>query len=335
MTSTVWRLKTNPDSDGLENVANFCLANNVVAVGWSLKDGHFEEQLEGMEKGKKQAVLAQFTAQRNSISTFEEYKKLFMEVYKDHKEMNGNIVRLRQMKSNDFVWMHANGKYYAGLVTDESCWKYDCSDEALVNDTANQITNIDWFFAGDENCVPGAVCTAFAGSGQTLRKIPKEGIKKFTQHLYNKTKNTNYFVMDKLVDPMKSFFEYISTDGCEDLLCLWLYKNYGYVTIPSTNKKSTQLYECVLLDPNTGKRIYVQVKSGAVDIDAAAYMQFAAPPHCGEVWLFTVGGKILNPNPAINEAKPIDLYNFAIDPTNINLLSDNLLLWRDFLLHYK
>ncbi|WP_298703533.1 hypothetical protein [uncultured Veillonella sp.] len=59
------------------------------------------------------------------------------------------------------------------------------------------------------------------------------------------------------------FFNLLGTDDCEDLLCFWLYHTYGYIPWPSSNKRQTATYECILLDPkNPGKEIYIQVKSG-------------------------------------------------------------------------
>lgn len=59
------------------------------------------------------------------------------------------------------------------------------------------------------------------------------------------------------------FFNLLGTDDCEDLLCFWLYHTYGYIPWPSSNKRQTATYECILLDPKTpGKEIYIQVKSG-------------------------------------------------------------------------
>ena len=56
---------------------------------------------------------------------------------------------------------------------------------------------------------------------------------------------------------------------------MWLYKTKGYIVIPSTNKRGTELYECVLIDPKAEdfKHIYIQVKKGDVEIDASNYSE--------------------------------------------------------------
>ena len=50
----------------------------------------------------------------------------------------------------------------------------------------------------------------------------------------------------------ETFFNYIRPEECEDLLCMLLLKKYGYIVIPSTNKLSTELYECILLNSENG-----------------------------------------------------------------------------------
>lgn len=77
--------------------------------------------------------------------------------------------------------------------------------------------------------------------------------------------------------------------AADDLLCMWLYHKYGYICIPSTNKLSTQLYECVLLDPKTGEHIYIQVKNGNVEINADDYEQLQ-----GDTWFLTTKGRVIN-----------------------------------------
>ena len=52
----------------------------------------------------------------------------------------------------------------------------------------------------------------------------------------------------------------LSPNDCEDLVCLYLYDRKGYVTIPSTNKIATELYEYVLVNPENGMLAYPQVK---------------------------------------------------------------------------
>lgn len=44
------------------------------------------------------------------------------------------------------------------------------------------------------------------------------------------------------------------------------------MTIPSTNKIATELYECVLVNPKNGMLAYPQVKKGHVPLDFNNYI---------------------------------------------------------------
>ena len=126
------------------------------------------------------------------------------------------------------------------------------------------------------------------------------------------------------LSPMNMFYHYISPSGCEDLVCMYLYKQHGYICIPSTNKKSTELYECVLLNPKNGHKIYIQVKCGLCDLDALDYMHLD-----GDVYLFTSGGKVKNINQTknISVIYPDELFKFAFSIENKFLLPKSILTW--------
>lgn len=95
-------------------------------------------------------------------------------------------------------------------------------------------------------------------------------------------------------------------------MCAYLFSEYKYIVIPSTNKKSTELYECVLLDPKDRSHIYIQVKKGNVSIDANEFRHLQ-----GKVFLFTSGGTVNNldsnnKNENIEQISPEKLFDFAM-----------------------
>lgn len=258
----VWRLQVNTGED---SIAEYCIENNVAAMGWSLK-----ELSESERKNIK------------NIKTFEDYCKYADKVYKSY----ASVKRLKeQVKENDIIWMHSRkeGKYYFGRVKKESKWIFN-SEAAEKKDAGNQLTNIDWYEAStraDEESVPGAIATAFI-KGSTLQRINKDGVKEYSQLLYNKMHDPEkeQFTYEKpnlCLD--KHFYMLLSPSDVEDLLALWLYAEKGYVCIPSTNKIATAKYECVLVDPNKKikkrKHIYIQVKKGKVDLKASDYVNLA------------------------------------------------------------
>lgn len=324
---TIWRLQTNTASKDGEKISGYCLDNKILAMGWSLCD----ETIEECSKNKVE-ILKQ---KRDNIKTEKDYEEIFKEVfsddYKKHNNVNPNIRRLQyEVKINDLVWMRDNGVYYLGRVGENSQWQYLCDDEALNNDAGNQRTDIEWIKVGGEDSVAGRICTAFI-QGSTLQRINQPGIKKFSQYIYNMLGNSsvkydfhNTFVEDK----QKTFYSFISPTDCEDLLCMWLYKHFGYICIPSTNKKATELYECVLLDPQSDKRIYIQVKCGKVDLKAKDFIDLN-----GDVFLFTSEGNVnLEYNrDNIRQIMPDELFRFAFDKNNRNILPRSILNWVDLI----
>lgn len=312
----VWRLQVNTGED---SIAKYCIENNVAAMGWSLK-----ELSESERKNIK------------NIKTFEDYCKYADKVYKSY----ASVKRLKeQVKENDIIWMHSRdeGKYYFGRVKKESKWIFN-SEAAEKKDAGNQLTNIDWYEAStraDEESVPGAIATAFI-KGSTLQRINKDGVKEYSQLLYNKIHDPEkeQFTYEKpnlCLD--KHFYMLLSPSDVEDLLALRLYAEKKYVCIPSTNKIATAKYECVLVDPESEKRkhIYIQVKKGEVDLKASDYVNLAKDGN--EVYLLTTEGRVKNADKYenITAVNPDEIYRFAIDPKYKNIIPEHVLYWIEFL----
>lgn len=304
----VWRLHTNTDNG---DVSRYCIEHHVAAVGWSLK-----------EKGEDVC---------QSISTYSDFSKVASSVY---KSSFASVRRLaEEVQPGDLIWMRSEGRYYLARVRENSRWRFDCLAREI--DAANQLSGIDWCLASaeheyaDESSVPGAVSTAFI-KGSTFQRIRKAGVEAYSQLLYNQIHNPS-------VDPFQypkpelrlnqdCFFSMLQPSDLEDLLCMWLYKRHKYVCIPSTNKIATPKYECVLIDPATGNHIYIQVKKGSENLDAADYRELN-----GEVYLLTTEGSYFHSGdyPHVHTVTPSSLYCFALEQSN--LIPENILYWVRFL----
>ena len=183
--------------------------------------------------------------------------------------------------------------------------------------------------------MPGAIATAFI-KGSTLQRINKDGVKEYSQLLYNKIHDPEkeQFTYEKphlCLD--KHFYMLLSPSDVEDLLALRLYAEKKYVCIPSTNKIATAKYECVLVDPESEKRkhIYIQVKKGKVDLEASDYVNLAKDGN--EVYLLTTEGRVKNADKYknITAVNPDEIYRFAIDPKYKNIIPEHVLYWIEFL----
>ena len=300
---TVWRLQTRTDSKDGKKISKYCLDHKVAALGWSIKDDHInkynpEAITEIQEKRKKIEDINQYY---DVVRTYGLYGI-------NHKKRLVAVDMLTEVEKGDYIWIRDDGIYYLGYVGDNlRCknnssigvpeyeaanlrYKYDSSIDALEHDAANQIVGIEWKPIGDESQVPGAVATAFI-RGRTIQRINKDYMFEYAEYVFwgkslvLETSNEDFL--------QQLFYDCLSPNDCEDLVCLYLFDRQGYVTIPSTNKIATELYECVLVNPKTGMLAYPQVKKGKVNLNFADYVNLVdSHKRKKEVYLFTSEGVI-------------------------------------------
>lgn len=226
------------------------------------------------------------------------------------------------------MWIRYKGIYYLGRVGDTSQWIYKINQDNLQKDAAIQRTDIEWLAVGDESTVPGFVATAFI-KGRTLQRINSEAVQIFSQHYYNTKIGKEHYQGLTIEANPEEFYDLLSPTDCEDLVCAYLSYEYKYIVIPSTNKKSTELYECILLDPEDRSHVYIQVKKGNVDIDANDFRHLQ-----GKVFLFTSEGTVKNldsNNENIKRISPEKLFDFAISDAAKNIVSDSISYWTEYM----
>lgn len=318
----VWRLQTNTDCQDGSNIADLCINKNIMALGWSLKDKHLEGK--NISERNKEKIRIK----RTEIKIFDDYLKIVNKYNVYPGKGFASVKRLYyDVKPNDLVWIRNRGIYYIGRVGESCQWVYSCDEEMLIKDASNQRNNIIWKRVGDEGDIPGAISTSLI-KGTTLQRIRKEGVEDYSKLLYNRLCGTECYTDIKLDNNIERFYSLLSTDDCEDLLCLWLYYKYRYIVIPSTNKKSTQLYECVLKNVDNNEKIYIQVKIGTA-INAENYKHLH-----GLVYLFNTENNVYNIDKVNNNIKAVDareLYDFAMSAEGAKYLSPSILHWVNFL----
>lgn len=319
----LWRLQTNTDNESGVAVGTYCVDHGVLAVGWSLNDEHLKESIpeDKRPEAKKR---------RAEITTFDDFNSFVYEYHMYHGKVNSSVRRLVDtVETDDLIWLRQSGVYYLGRITEKSHWFYDSSNAVLEMDASNQVSDVEWLRVGDESSVPGAITTSMI-RGRTLQIIHKDGMLDYSKLLYNSITGKTHYKATLTFDA-SLFYNLLSTEDCEDLLCMWLYHKYGYIAIPSTNKKSTPLYECVLIDPQNGRHIYPQAKAGGEDLRVSDYEHLD-----GEAWLFTTKGHIIGaPTDRIRAAEPKELFDFISTPQAKTILPNSILKWYSFLEQYK
>lgn len=310
--SDVWRIQVV--TSGM-NIANYCIKNKVAAMGWCFY-GSENDQL---------------VKEREKVRSFQEYVDWYSKY--DSKGVNPSVSRLNELQKDDIVWMYSKneGKYYVGRCTDT--YRFNSSSEACKYDACNQ-ASVDWYYYCDKGSgkLPGAIACAFI-RGTTFQRINKNLAEEFSQLAFNEASNSNYYKVDykNLGLNEKNFFALLSNDDCEDLLYFYLYSKYGYICVPSSDKKGTKAVEYELINPKTGYHCYAQVKQTNEKLDASAdiYVDFLKSRNKNQsnnpekIYFFSPNSDVVNADkltPSGEVVPPTEVYNYAI--------SDNCLLSR-------
>ena len=322
--TAIWRLHVNTSFNKGESIGKYLLDNNIMAIGWSFRDSHIEGVIkENIDIAKKERFL---------IKDIEGYtnfcKKYNIFFYKG--KINDNVRRFTEdIKLGDLIWMRYAGIYYLARFKSDSKEIYTCTEETMERDACIQITNVNWQKIGDESDVPGAVTTAFI-AGFTISRIHQEGVEEFSKFIYDKVTGGKFYEDKELTFNQEEFYNFISPTDCEDLLCMYLNKEYGYVVIPSTNKKSTELYECVLLEKKKKKNIFIQVKKGDDPLKPEDYFHLD-----GDVYLLTTKGKVENydkeKHKNITVVDPKELFDYLLREDFQNYLPQSIKYWIELL----
>lgn len=330
---TIWRLQTKTEGK-IENIGNYCFKNKIIAMGWGL---YYEQDgIRTVSDEERKAIGNDFKKFEEAWKKHDEY---LIGLGDSLKEKNAiyksidSVKRLAEMKTGDLVWMRIDGIYYIGRVGEGSEWSFVADAYTTEMDACNQRSNIEWYKVGNESEVPGAINTAFI-RGSTFQRIHLDGAKEYSSLCFDKLARTTHYEAYRPERTQNVFFNMLSPSDAEDLLCLWLYKEHRYICIPSTNKISTPLYECVLLDTKNGKIFFVQVRKGDKSIDIKNYIELS---DAGEVYLLQTNDKYENLEMVgdfpgkITIVQPKALFDFAMDRNNKNFLSPAIRKWVDYL----
>lgn len=324
---TVWRLQTRTDSKYGKKISKYCLDHKVAALGWSINDDHINIY--------NPEAITEIQEKRKDIKTIDEYYDVVRKygLYKiNHKKRLVAIDMLRKVKKGDYIWMRDNGIYYLGYVGNNLRYTYNSSIEALEHDAANQIEDVEWKPIGDESQVPGVIATAFI-RGRTLQRVIKTYMYEYASFIYNGTPLALNIESNESLKQL--FYDCLSPNDCEDLVCLYLYDCKGYVTIPSTNKIATELYECVLVNPENGMLAYPQVKKGNKELKPNDYIELIKDHPNKEVYLFTSEGKVQDDTNIdnIHSISSDELYSWVKEKIEKNsfLIPEGIVKWYELI----
>lgn len=313
------------------NSSEYFIKNNCVSCGWGLPE------LEN----------------KNLILDFDSYKEKWIELYGSEKNWGNQGVHhlFESLRKGDFIWTRLEGDYYVAEVPDnpKDLFNYDFSEQAMLHDCSIQLTNILWKKVGAEDAVPGSISTYSSNRNSLVRvdNFESEQSGYTITSLFSKRIIDSNF--DKKINDRKMIMRFIGPSGLEDVVALWLYDKFNYVVIPSTNKKSTQTYEFVLVDAAqsngqylSSKRIYIQVKNGRKNLRVNDYVSLLNNED--EIWLVTAYGNIYDQENQLESHKILQyikqsnknykngydieqLIDFIFDENKKNILPRSVLTW--------
>jgi len=279
--AVTWKVKGKGMYDG-ERVfsSEYFIKNNCVSCGWG------DPALQN-----KQFVI-----------DFSTYKEKWFEMYSNERKWGYQGIHhlFESIKEGDYLWTRLDGEYYVAQISSDpiALFHLDYSEEAIKNDSVVQLRNIKWVKCGTEESVPGSV-SSFTNNRNSLVRVDKrDSIQNgFTATSIFSSRILNSNNRD-LIKDRKMILNFLGPSGFEDLIAIWLFDKYNYFVIPSTNKKSTQKYEFVLVDGtrvngqySESKRIYLQAKNGEVNLNIKDYVNLLEE-NGDEIWLATSGGNV-------------------------------------------
>lgn len=219
---------------------------------------------------------------------------------------------LINMKEGDLCWTRGNnGRYYLGKIFDNQVICQNIEGYPRIGLHRRCV----WKEFSIERTPGKAINCLIAGS--TLQHIDSQETLDYSNFLYDNK---------HLTISQDNFWTIIHPDDLEDLLGLYLQKK-GYVIIPSTNKKGTELFEYLLIQQIPPfKRSVIQCKMGNSTISDHDLEKFKTDYQDYDVYLTVVNdnkvaelrNKVSNQYKNIKIISKQELFNFA--QTNIQIL---------------
>lgn len=237
---TVWRVHLRPDADSVDPV-DVCLRQEVVGIGWRVPTRPANRD-EYWSLGEKKYGNIGWSRAANAIGW--------------------------RMAIGDLAWVRDfYGAYYLGRISGE--WEYRDDPENLKADIIN-VRPCKLFRVGTN--VAGKIVNCFRPSA-TVQQIRDDTSELFSTFVFNQLTGGNLPLM-----PPQNFdiFSLLSDVDLEDVIGLYLQHSKGLLFVPSSRSRqnTTLSHEYQLIDSESGRPTYVQVKSGNVTLDPRDYYHF-------------------------------------------------------------
>ena len=121
---------------------------------------------------------------------------------------------------------------------------------------------------GTQESVTGTIVNIFCAGGIRHFASNVEKTKEFSMRLYNKLTKTKYYDID---EELSIDIDNMKAEELEELVTTYLQVEKDLGVYTSTCKINTKTYECVMFDKHNFNKIYVQVKTGEINLEDNDY----------------------------------------------------------------
>ena len=153
--------------------------------------------------------------------------------------------------------------YYIGRVIDDypTYAKFDVDGVLALE--ASWLRKIYWYKLGREDDVPSNIVGWFMERRErTITQTNDVNKIKLANLLLNEKENRQDKI-NKIAINQENYLSTLSPHMLEELVCLYLQMKLNYCIYISSWRKTTKLFEYILVDKNTHKKAYVQTKVDA------------------------------------------------------------------------
>ena len=199
------------------------------------------------------------------ISDWAEYEAKASEI---HNNLSTCRYIEKRVNVGDLIWTRdTEGEYY--LARALSGWEYWQSQNGVDLDI--DIANI---FRCDIrkieiDSVPGKVVACFRPA-RTIQEVADPKAREYSKYLWNQLVSEPIYTVDH--EGIADIFTMLDDEETEDLVFLYL-QSQGWFVVPNSRKADTMSYEYLLVDPKTGQKAKVQVKTGDVPLNIGDYLK--------------------------------------------------------------
>jgi len=264
---STWKLSIKPDSEKGREPFELCRRKSLVAVGWSY-----------------------IWDDEPNISTKDESYDVLRAKEKGY--VPRTIERLLdEVKVNDLVWLHRNGKYFLCTISDSIVVLGPQIDKEFRSNDLGHARNARWVEV-PEVLVPGRVQRSLIVSRTIQMMDCSKAQEAYFRYLHSQLSlNSDWFPdvnEDQVSERMHSITQQelrdiLTPDDYEDIVAAYL-QSQGWTLVKSTCFRTKPEFEfrVVRSGPKYG---HVQVKSGNVQLSPSQYGKWVSDREC--VFLFS------------------------------------------------